>query len=55
MVPLALFSAPGGVVGPVSCVGFLMAGTGDYVLVDGTESFPSDEQGHVRWCVLGCL
>ena len=39
--------------GPVSCVGFLMGGTGACVLVGRAESFPSDEQGHVRWCVLG--
>ena len=32
-----------GRVGPFSCVGFLMGGTGACVLVGGAESFPSDE------------
>ena len=41
--------------GPVSCVGFLVGGTGACILVGGAESFPSDGQDHVRCCVLGCL
>ena len=42
-----------GEVGSVSCVGFLVEGTGACVLVDEAESFLSGGQGHVRWCVLG--
>ena len=52
---LLLFSTTGDAVGPVACVGFLMAGTGAWFLVGGAEFFPSDEQGHVGWYVLGCL
>ena len=39
-----MFTAPGGEVGPVACVAFLMRGTGACVLVGGAESFPSDGQ-----------
>ena len=44
-----------GEVGPGACVSFLVGGTGACTLVGGAESFSSDEQGHIRWCVLGCL
>ena len=42
-------------VGPVACIGLLVGETGVCVLVTGAGSCPSDIQGHVRWCVLGCL
>ena len=44
-----------GEVDPAACAGFLVGGTGSCALVGGAESFSSDGQGHVRWCVLGCL
>ena len=39
--------------GPGACAGFLVGGTGACVLVGGAESFPSDGQGHVKWCFGG--
>ena len=42
-------------VGPGACAGFLAGGPGACTLLGGVESFPSDGQGCVRWCVLGCL
>ena len=44
-----------GEVGSVGCVGFLVEVTGACVLMDGTGSCLSGGQGHVWWCVLGCL
>ena len=44
-----------GEVGPEACVGFLEGVTGTCALVDGAESFFSDGQGNVKWCVMGCL
>ena len=44
-----------GEVGPVSWVGFMFEGTCACVLVGGSAFFPSDGQGQVRWCLLGCL
>ena len=44
-----------GEVGSVSCVGFLVEGTGAFVLVGGAGSYLSGGQGHSRRCVLGCL
>ena len=44
-----------GEVGPVACVGFLVGGTGACTLVGGAGTSPSDGQGRVRCCVLGCL
>ena len=46
---------PVGKVGSVACVGFLVEGTGACVLVGGAGSCLSGGQGHVWWCVLGCL
>ena len=46
---------PVGEVGPMTCVGFLVEGTGASVLVGGAGSCPSDGQGHVHWSVLWCL
>ena len=46
---------PVGEVGPGSCVGFLVRGTSACFLVGGAGSFPSNWQGFIRWCVLGCL
>ena len=46
---------PLGKVGSVACVGFLVGGTGACVLVGGAASFLSGGQGHVQWCILGCL
>ena len=46
---------PGGKVGSVGCVGFLVEGIGACVLVDEAESCLSGGQVHVWWCVLGCL
>ena len=49
---------PVGEVGSVACVGFLvwgMGGTGACVLDGGAGSCPCGGQGHVWWCVLGCL
>ena len=42
-----------GEVGPVTCVDFVMEGTGAYFLVGGVESFSSDRQVHVRLCIWG--
>ena len=42
-------------VGSVSCVGFLVEGTGDCVLVVEAGSCLSGGQDHVLWCVLVCL
>ena len=44
-----------GKVGSVGCVGFLVEGTGACVLVDESGSCFSGGQGHVQWCILGCL
>lgn len=44
-----------GEVGQATCGGFVVVGTGACVVVGGAESFPSDGQGHVRRCILGCL
>ena len=46
---------PVGKVGSVACVGFLVEGTGACGLVGGAGSCLSGGQGHVWWCVLGCL
>ena len=46
---------PVGEVGLVACVGFLVEGTGAYVLVGVAGSCLSGGQVHVLWCVLGCL
>ena len=46
---------PLGKVGSVACVDFLVEGTGARVLVAGAEFCLSGGQGHIRWCVLGCL
>ena len=46
---------PVGEVGSVTFVGFFVEGTGACVLVDGAASCLSGGQGHVQWCVLGCL
>ena len=46
---------PVGEVGSVACVDFLVGETGACILVGGAGSFPSDGQGCIRWCVLGCL
>ena len=45
----------GGKVGSVGCVGFLVEGTSDCVLVDVAGSCLSGGLVHVWWCVLGCL
>ena len=42
-------------VGSVGCVGFLVEGTGDCVLVDEAGSCLSGGQDRVQWCVLRCL
>ena len=42
-------------VGPEACAGLLVGGPGACVLLGGVESFPSDGQACVSWCVLGCL
>ena len=56
IVPLASYVWPlVGVIDPGACVGFLMGGTCAWTLVGGAESCPSDGQGHVLGCVLGCL
>ena len=39
----------------VACVGFLVEGTGIFVLGGGAGSCLSGGQVHVRFCVLGCL
>ena len=44
-----------GKVGSVGCVGFLVEGSGDRVLVDEAGSSFSGGQDHVWWCVLGFL
>ena len=46
---------PVGKVHSVSCVGFLVEGTGACVLVDEAGSCLSGGQDHVWCCVLGCL
>ena len=46
---------PVGKVGSVGCVGFLVEGTSDCVLVDEAGYFLSGGQDHVQWCVFGCL
>ena len=46
---------PVGEVGLVACVGFLVEETGACDLVCGAGSCLSGGQGHVLWCVLGCL
>ena len=46
---------PVGKVGSVSCVGFLVDGTGACVLVYEAGSFLSGGQVHIQWCVLGCM
>ena len=42
-------------VGSVGCVGFLVEGTSDCVLVDEAGSCLSGGQVHGWRCVLGCL
>ena len=37
----------------MACIAFLMGGTGAFILVCEADSFPSDEQGHVRLCSSG--
>ena len=44
-----------GKVGSVGCVGFLVEGSGAYVLIDEAGSCFSAGKEHVQWCVLGCL
>ena len=44
-----------GEVSPGACVGFLVGRTGACVLVDEAESCPSNRQGHIKGCILGCL
>ena len=44
-----------GEVGSVSCVGFLVEGTGACVLVGGALSCLSGGQDCIQWCVLECL
>ena len=44
-----------GMVDSVTCVVFLLEGTGACVLVNEAGSFVSGRQDHVQWCVLGCL
>ena len=39
----------------VGCVGFLVEGSGDCVLVGGAGSCLSGGLGHIQRCVLGCL
>ena len=39
----------------VACVGFLVERTCASVLVGEDASCLSGGQGHVPWCVLGCL
>ena len=39
-----------GEVGPVTCVGFLVGGTGACALVGGAVCCPSNGQGHISWC-----
>ena len=39
----------------MGCVGFLVEGTGTFVLVDEAVFCLSVGQGRVRWCVLECL
>ena len=46
---------PVGEVLSVACVGFPMEATGSCVLVGGAGSCVLGGQGHVGWCVLGCL
>ena len=40
-------------IGSVDCVGFLVEGTGAWVLVGGTGSCLSGGEDCIRWCVLG--
>ena len=44
-----------GEAGSVDCVSFLVEGTNACVLVGGAGCYVSGGQGHVRWCVFGCL
>ena len=37
----------------LACVGFLVEGTGAFVLVGGAGSCLSGGQGRICWCVLG--
>ena len=54
VVPLASGVCPlVGEVGQGACVGFLVGGTGAYVLVGRAGSSPSGGQCHIRGCVLG--
>ena len=46
---------PVGKVGSVGSVGFLEEGTGACVLLNEAGPCLSGGQGHVQWCVLGCL
>ena len=49
------FLPPVSKVGSVGCVGFLVEGTGDCVLVDEVGSCLSGGQDCIWWFVLGCL
>ena len=56
IVPVVSGVGPQGLrVGSVCCVGFLVEGTGAYVVVDEAGACLSDGQDCVRWCVLVCL
>ena len=46
---------PVGKVDSVACVSFMVERTGAFFLVGGDGSCLCGGQGHVRWCVLGCL
>ena len=46
---------PVAMVGSVSCVGFLVEGTGACVPVDEDGSCLSGGPHCIQWCVLGCL
>ena len=54
VVPLVSVDCPlVGDVGPGACACFLVGGSGVHALLGGVESFPSDDQGCIRWYVLG--
>ena len=55
VVPVFLCLPTVAKVGSVGCVGFMVEGTGAYVLVDEVGSCLSGGQDHVWWCVLECL
>ena len=42
-------------VGPGACAGLLEGRPGACALLGRAESFPSNGQGGIWWCVLGCL